>query len=79
MSPISIRAERSIPEAARAPRQSWWSLLCRAIAVRAQRRALLALDDRMLKDIGASRSDAYREAHRSFLDLPEECTGRRYY
>ena len=31
-----------------------------------QRRALLRLDDRMLKDIGIARADAEREARRSF-------------
>ena len=36
----------------------------------AQRRRLLELDARMLKDIGISRADAMREAHRSFWDDP---------
>jgi uncharacterized protein YjiS (DUF1127 family) len=31
-----------------------------------QRRALLTLDDRMLKDIGVTRAEAEREAGRSF-------------
>jgi uncharacterized protein YjiS (DUF1127 family) len=31
-----------------------------------QRRMLMALDDRMLKDIGISRADAWREASRPF-------------
>jgi uncharacterized protein YjiS (DUF1127 family) len=31
-----------------------------------QRRALLTLDDRMLKDIGVTRADADREASRPF-------------
>jgi uncharacterized protein YjiS (DUF1127 family) len=35
-----------------------------------QRRALLALSDHMLRDLGLSRADAYREATRSFWDLP---------
>jgi uncharacterized protein YjiS (DUF1127 family) len=33
-----------------------------------QRRALLGLDDRMLRDIGISRADAEREAGRPFWD-----------
>jgi uncharacterized protein YjiS (DUF1127 family) len=33
-----------------------------------QRRALLSLDDHMLKDIGLSRADAAREAARPFWD-----------
>ena len=44
--------------------------LQQAWIVRRQRRALLALDDRMLADVGLSRTDAYREAQRPFLDVP---------
>jgi uncharacterized protein YjiS (DUF1127 family) len=33
-----------------------------------QRRALLRLDDHMLKDVGLSRADAMREAERRFWD-----------
>ncbi len=36
-----------------------------------ERRALLALSDYDLKDIGLSRADAHREASRSLWDLPE--------
>ncbi len=35
-------------------------------AVYRQRRTLLALDDRMLKDIGISRADALREGNKPF-------------
>lgn len=35
-----------------------------------QRRALLALSDHMLRDIGLSRADAYREGTRAFWELP---------
>ena len=35
-----------------------------------QRYTLLELDDRMLKDIGLSRADAWREARRPFWDDP---------
>ena len=31
-----------------------------------QRRQLLRLDDHLLKDMGMSRADAYREAHKPF-------------
>ena len=41
-----------------------------AFAVARERRALMALGDDALKDIGLSRSDAYREGSRSFWDLP---------
>jgi uncharacterized protein YjiS (DUF1127 family) len=40
------------------------------LLARRQRRALMALDDRMLADIGLSRTDAYREASRPLFDLP---------
>jgi uncharacterized protein YjiS (DUF1127 family) len=41
-----------------------------ALQVRRERRMLLRLDDRALKDIGFNRGDAYAEAHRSFWDIP---------
>ncbi len=44
--------------------------IAKALTVRRERRALMALDDRMLADVGLSRADAYREAHRPFLDVP---------
>ena len=37
-----------------------------------QRRALLELDERLLKDIGISRADALREASRPFWDPAQE-------
>lgn len=43
-----------------------------AMSVRRQRNALLALDDRMLSDIGIGRAEAYREASRAVYDLPDE-------
>jgi uncharacterized protein YjiS (DUF1127 family) len=52
-----------------------WLVL--ALDVRRQRRALLALDERMLKDIGLSRADAAREALRTFSDIPNDLYGRR--
>jgi uncharacterized protein YjiS (DUF1127 family) len=35
-----------------------------------QRRRLLSLDDRMLKDIGITRAEATREGARPFWDVP---------
>jgi uncharacterized protein YjiS (DUF1127 family) len=43
-----------------------------ALQVRRERRALLALDDATLKDLGFNRSDAYAEARRSFWDVPAD-------
>jgi uncharacterized protein YjiS (DUF1127 family) len=40
--------------------------------IRCQRRELLKLDDRILKDIGISRVDAEREANRPFWDVVGE-------
>jgi uncharacterized protein YjiS (DUF1127 family) len=48
-----------------------------AVRIAAERRALTGLDDRMLRDIGLSRSLADREASRDFLDVPEHRIGRR--
>ncbi len=49
----------------------------KAMAARRQRLQLLALDDRMLADIGISRADAYRESSRSTFDVPHNVLGRR--
>jgi uncharacterized protein YjiS (DUF1127 family) len=46
--------------------------LRRALIVRRQRLALEGLCERMRQDIGLSEADVYREATRSFLDLPPE-------
>lgn len=46
-------------------------LLSYAMQIRRERRALSELDDRLLKDIGLSRSSAYEETHRRFLDVPD--------
>jgi uncharacterized protein YjiS (DUF1127 family) len=44
--------------------------LALAVKISRERRTLLRLDDRALKDMGFSRGDAYAEAHRSFWDIP---------
>ena len=43
-----------------------------ALDVRRERRMLLSMDDRALKDIGFNRSEAYAEAHRSLWDIPRD-------
>ncbi len=45
-------------------------LICLSVA--RQRRRLLTLDEKALKDIGVSSVDAFREANRSFWDIPED-------
>lgn len=44
--------------------------LLEAARVRRERRRLLTLDDRMLKDLGLSRGDVHAEASRSLFDVP---------
>jgi uncharacterized protein YjiS (DUF1127 family) len=41
-----------------------------ALKVRRERRMLLSLDERALKDVGFSHSEASVEASRSFWDIP---------
>ena len=76
----NARYFEALPVPAGSSAFSWtalWSSLDRILEVRRQRRALLALDDRMLKDIGLSRADAWHEANRPLLDLPEAIDGAR--
>jgi hypothetical protein len=48
----------------------WVGFLVVAMAVARERRALLQLDDKALKDIGLGRADAYAEGSRPFSDVP---------
>jgi uncharacterized protein YjiS (DUF1127 family) len=43
-----------------------------AIQVRRERRILLGMDDRMLKDLGLNGGAAYAEANRPFWDVPAD-------
>ena len=73
MSTLSTHAADASAACADAAAPTTANLLGRvskALTVRRERRALMALDDRMLADVGLSRADAYREAHRPFLDVP---------
>ncbi|MBO0763172.1 MAG: DUF1127 domain-containing protein [Hyphomicrobiaceae bacterium] len=47
-------------------------LLGLALRVRRERRALLAMNDRMLKDIGLDRGALCAESRRSFWDIPSD-------
>jgi uncharacterized protein YjiS (DUF1127 family) len=44
--------------------------LAAALAVRAERRALMALDESALKDMGFNKGQAQCEASRTFWDVP---------
>lgn len=46
------------------------SRLAAAYRIARQRRELAELDDRLLHDIGITRSEAHNEAARSFWDIP---------
>jgi uncharacterized protein YjiS (DUF1127 family) len=74
-----IMSSRSTPIAARADpdgdcgfsiaalvRRFMW-----ALQIRHERRALLSLDDHMLKDIGLTRFEAWREGNRVLFDFTE--------
>jgi uncharacterized protein YjiS (DUF1127 family) len=43
-----------------------------AVAVRAERRALMSLDQAALKDLGFNSGQAYREHCKSFWDIPHD-------
>lgn len=52
----------------------WVARFRTAMTVARERRNLMHLDDRMLKDIGIRRSEAYGEATRPFGDIPVQRT-----
>lgn len=55
--------------------RSLWIRLRSANAIARQRRALLDLDDAMLRDIGLTRTQAVEEASRPFWDAPRHWRG----
>jgi uncharacterized protein YjiS (DUF1127 family) len=63
-------ARRAMPLASTLRKGGVWLVLAllRWQELAQQRRRLLALDDRMLKDIGITRADASREGARPFWD-----------
>jgi uncharacterized protein YjiS (DUF1127 family) len=48
----------------------WVAFVRSVMTVARERRMLLQLDDRMLKDIGIGRSEAFYEASKSLADVP---------
>lgn len=52
-----------------------WPRLADLLALGAQRRALVRLDDRLLADIGLTRAQALAEADRPFWDAPRHWRG----
>lgn len=67
--PSSISGQTAAATFAKHVRQVTLKLKA-AVRVAIERRALSRLDERMLKDIGMSRSLAHHEATRSFFDIP---------
>ncbi|MFT8246748.1 DUF1127 domain-containing protein [Roseomonas sp. BN140053] len=48
---------------------AWWGIIVRSLQAIESRRLLAQMDDRMLSDVGMSRSDALREAARAPWDV----------
>jgi uncharacterized protein YjiS (DUF1127 family) len=73
------RERQAMPLASRLRSAGVWLALAllRWQELAQQRRRLLALDDRMLKDIGITRADATREGTRPFWDAPGIDANRR--
>jgi uncharacterized protein YjiS (DUF1127 family) len=74
MSSIALTRSRPVLGRSRlvAGTQHLVAVLQLALQVRRERRALLALDDAALKDVGFNRLDAHAEAQRSFWDVPAD-------
>jgi uncharacterized protein YjiS (DUF1127 family) len=72
MSSLSLTLSRPRFSLSRIAGRVWRLILALELAmqVRRERRMLLALDDRALKDVGFQNGDAQVEAQRSFWDLP---------
>ena len=72
LSTATLPSSSSRPARIALARRVWRSAAALALAlkVRRERRMLLRLDERALKDLGFNRGDAYAEAQRSFWDVP---------
>ena len=79
--PITHRRHWSLPATLTTGLRSTWDTACRMWRVWRSRQELAGFDDRMLGDIGLSRSDAHAEASRWFWDfrpLKDDSRARRY-
>jgi uncharacterized protein YjiS (DUF1127 family) len=75
MRSITAHGDAGLPSRRTRLGSAWrfWRLplaLSVALKVRRERRMLLRLDDRALKDMGFDRGAAYSEAQRPFWDIP---------
>ena len=66
----SVPAQRSRAASLGAGIQALGRRIAAALAVRAERRALMALDESALKDMGFNKGQAQCEAGRTFWDVP---------
>jgi len=74
-SPLSARTHGARVLGLDLIRFAHYVLACLEVA--RQRRQLMTLDERALKDVGINRADADHEAGRDFWDIPEEQMPRR--
>jgi len=75
-------ARKSVRAAPAGPRlvdglTRFWRWLVAVQAVDRERRLLAEMDDRALRDLGLTRSEARRESRRPLWDLPLDVEGRR--
>jgi uncharacterized protein YjiS (DUF1127 family) len=66
----SVPAQMSRAASLGASIQALGRRIAAALAVRAERRALMALDEQALKDMGFNKGQAQCEADRTFWDVP---------
>ncbi len=66
----SVPAQMSRAASLGASIQALARRIAAALAVRAERRALMALDEQALKDMGFNKGQAQCEADRTFWDVP---------
>lgn len=65
----TVLTRSAVPCRARAEKAGWLAWLATAMRTIETRRRLAQMDDRMLKDIGVTPSEAWEEANRAPWDL----------